>query len=429
MAFAPIVIRAYDFRGYGDVGAAIRIGQHLKDEGYSVLLSANQSSVIPKARFLGSSLPMVDGPAEGLQVDVIGTILTADSDYLRSPPHMFISEMAVGWNPKSLKVPVAIMPKLIGDSSQPMFYRPQEENLLPRYRQVDVNELLLWQMGKEHDVAGLEKLLSDSERVGFGYFPFTEYSEASDFFKHPYVKALEMAACKSRLTLCLFSNPDMERRLTNRAIGFYGVVSSSGKFTKGKPGTPSLVFIGGVPQLIAGALFMKANMPNLVTGDLSLSDSLYFLLAHEGPGFFYDSAIHKYGNELDLVQLFSSDEAVRTAFIGGSGITTHHYRQYLTTCQTNEEVLNAAAAAFTDDAYPRRLSAALKSEIARRYKLADVEVALAGGSPVFIQDAVEKAVRELLEDPLKLQEVESMRSEFYSSRGLPFTHTSAHQPA
>src|SRR3989344_6660142 len=151
-------------------------------------------------------------------------------------------------------------------------------------------------------------LIASMDKIGFAHIsPEIQESSPSGIITHPYFKALKCASVNDdkKYALGLFINGELETRISISAIKEnWNVLNSCGTKFHGDPKYPTLIFLGPQQQTTVSGLFLSSDIPNLVTGDLSLSDALYGLIAMDGPAFYYETPGWKAPTFNELFNIF-----------------------------------------------------------------------------------------------------------------------------
>ncbi|MEK6968713.1 MAG: hypothetical protein AABX51_08895 [Nanoarchaeota archaeon] len=416
-----VEIRAYDLGGFGDVAAALRTASYLKRLGISTAIRATSLTAFDKLHLLIPDVPVLLDPTKAIiKVDIAGHY--KDDRLLNQPevPHIYAEDMDNPTNRRS-SFPLHIKTGLESRGRQvdnlfggfcenPLFYRPLREDELPTAGKRDArSQLMQIFQGKSQ---GLEQILDSAERIGFGHFRPNIRPDL--FFNSAYIKALEAAAgaYDSGFVLGLFFDQTTEQEITEYAHKTaYTFVHRDGTVTKGSASKPVLLFLGLQDQLTTTSLFLSATMPNIVTGDLSLSDALYGILAMQGPGFFYDCPIWKKYTRNELDKILNEVSPI-TADIFRAGSKIHHPEGL---DDSMEEVAKTLAEKDRAETYTQLMKAGIQGVINRRFGHTPITdkptygFYVPPGSGFLYQDAVAQVVLTLLDNPNLLQEVEEKR--------------------
>ncbi len=432
----PVIIRAWDLGGFGDIAGAMRVASHISSGGLEVIIRATGFSAARKLAILQPDVAVADYPVIGgdyINVDVAGHYFDDRTDQDKGKtPHVFIEDMD---NPEKREgiVPIYIKTGLLakgrqvnhelgGSSQNPMFYRPFREWDLPKPGERDAKAMVINAMkGKGADTTELEELLGRTDNIAFGHF--RPGIDPTYFLESNYITALTEAAINSpeNFALGVFFDKEQEEKVAKDAAfrGFH-VIKSDGTKIEPKqdsghyiPKNLAIVFLGPQPQLTTTSLFLSATMPNIVTGDLSLSDALYGLVAMDGPAFFYDCPAWKEPSYHELARIIQQhDESAATAFRSGS---IFGYER------PSRENLGQAASVFrsrtADNSYKQKMRDGINAEILKRFGEAPVPAYFQNGLYVprgaayLFQDAVEAVLYALMENPELMERVEQGRKE------------------
>ncbi len=436
-----VQVRAYDLGGFGDIAGALRVASHLKKHGFDVGINPSSGSALSKLHILVPDVPISSGKAQ-IHVDVAGHYRNGRLNPNSRVPHIYSEDMD-HLGDRSRIVPIYIKSglrkvrqqvpfELRGVNLNPMFYRPLREWELPKPRERDVRSMIAESMfPRNHSLNAqkrikLEKILESADRIGFAHIN----PEVTAFFTHPFMEALDEASrnYEGRFVLGLFFGENLEKKIANDAYARgYNVVTRQGGYLAGDSRKPVLLFLGPQSQMTTTSLFLSSTMPNLVTGDLSLSDGLYSLVAMGGQGFFYDSPIWKVPTQMELIRIFGdySEELGQTFSAGSHG--GKHASQIGRPLAAS--VLGNPKLA---EDYRRNMRQAVVDEITKRFgpmafEQTDSGLYVPRGAPFLFQDTTENVVRALSENPELLREVDGKRRDIMV-RGPIFVATSVMEP-
>ena len=418
-----VQVRTWDLGGYGDIAGAMRTASHIRYGGLETAIIPTSGGALRKLMILSPDVPISpDISYSAMQVDVAGHY--NDSRTSRDPtqvPHMFAEDMDNPEN-RGYIVPIYIKSGLVpkgsqvsaqlgGSSQNPMFYRPHREWELPEPGKRDVKSLLMHATGNNNP-SGLQAILKQTDNIAFGHFK--PHISPEEFLNSPYVRALEAAAenFDGYFALGLFFNQEMEAQITRLAIQEGYTIFGTNGAIKGNSNKPALIFLGPQPQMMTSSLFVSSTMPNIVTGDLSLSDAVYALIAMESHGFFYDCPSWKLPTYQEMARILSKGyEPAAHAFQEGSMTDSGRIKP-----ADAETVALILGNKNSSEAYRRDMKDAVLAEIERRFGMAHVNIGKDGqglyiprGAPFLFQDAVESVLHALANSPELLSEVESKR--------------------
>lgn len=458
------VVRAYDLGGFGDIAGAMRVASFLQRTGIPTTIKAKSESALRKLEVLNPDVEYgLDGTQNGngvVLVDVAGHYGDSRNPLNRDVPHHFTEDMDNSRNRRG-EVPIyfktglsmevshqtSVPVQFRGNGQKPMFYRPFREWDLPKPGERDFRKQIIQAFSdkKTPNVfrkllpftkpSGLARVLDETEKMGFAHLsPQIQGLSGETILEHPYFYSLHTAAVNfdSTFGLGLFVSGDLERKLTRAALqGHWGVVGSDGKVVKYDKDIPTLIFLGPQPQITTTGLFLSSNILNLVTGDLSLSDALYGLIAMEGPGFFYETPDWKIPTHTELYRFLSAHNSTlgNIYFVGGNYAHPKILKdQKELLAEVSREVIQIFGNPLNIDWYTEEMRNAVVREIRRRFGEASVEDSKGGisngfyippGAPYLLQDATAKVVKTLREDPDTFSEVEDIRKAI--AEGVPVT--------
>lgn len=440
-----VVVRAYDLGGFGDIAGAMRVASFIQRNGLVVKIAPSSSSALEKLRILNPDVDYSIGESEnnrGIQVDVAGHYNDGRlSGQEIQVPHNYTEDMDHP-NDRSEIVPIYLKSGLRAVRNRvpsqvslqgfaPMFYRPFREWDLPKPHERDFRKQILQalRLGKKANASnGIERVLDKTDKVGFAHM---SPGVAMDIFQHPYFIGVAEAqrTSKQKLAVGVFLGRELEDRVgANASSHNWNFVKSDGTTSEYNPRYPTLVCLGAQPQTITTGLFLSSNMPNLVTGDLSLSDALYGLIAMDGPAFYYETAPWKVPTFAELAKILGrTEKEVATIFCLGSNQVT---LDKTSSNQSRNEYLEArilVSATFQDEStykqYRERMQEALRVEIKRRFGQVPVQGNSQGGfyippgTPYLLEDATTTVIRALRENPDLFAETEEARRRI--ANGVP----------
>lgn len=425
-------VRAYDLGGFGDVAGAMRVASHLQKIGTKAKILPVTTSVAQKLAILGPDVETTDEKSPSIQIDVAGYYQDSRNSSRVPIPHHFTEDMD-NFGERRMNVPLYMksgleqkvdeLPRGISTHGNPMFYRPYREWEIPVG--VDARELLI----KTKKKSKIQKILSRRtsfekhvegiRNIGFAH---TSFTNPKHFFAHPYFQSIILASGCSDDTygIGLFVPESLEQQMANygeqfaKHIGInIGMVRSDGTSTGLH--NFNIVFLGPQSQLTTTGLFVNSDLPNLVTGDLTLSDAMYALLAMDGQGFFYETPNWKFPTHKELVRIISNTDS-QSALVYQA--LSNHIIYPDGNLQPPAFLIEAALALMsrpeTRRNYQQMQRDALVQEIRKRFdyevNITDGDFRIPQGAPFLIQDATAKVVETLRDNPEVLREVEGARS-------------------
>ena len=446
-----VVVRAYDLGGFGDIAGAMRVASHFQRTGTKTLIKGTSHSAVEKLEILSPDVnfkeSQVGSDNHVIKVDIAGHYKDGRNNGNSDVPHHFTEDMD---NPSDRRKEVPIYLKSGLHSHQhpsqipfythinghtPMFYRPFREWDLPKPGQRDARRQILEALETKKRFAlfkkptsNLQKLLEGQNKIGFAHIsPQMQAWPPEKIFEHPYFHAIYTAHISKdsdKFTIGLFLNGELEKRLTSVAESkYWNVVGRDGQSTKFNRDLPTLLFLGSQPQTTVTGLFLSSDIPNLVTGDLSLSDALYGLIAMDGPAFFYETPTWKIPTLTELGSiLMKTDPHLAGEFMVGSN-SCKILKINQKNSQTGKEIANTfferVVNVFSDKKYASRytegMRTAIRREIQRRFGNVQVESNMKRdfyivlGAPYLIQDATVQVVDTLRANPEALAETEKVR--------------------
>ncbi len=452
---SDVIVRAYDLGGFGDIAGAMRVASHLQRTGAETEIRATSASALEKLRILKpdvsfdlkNSSSRFDGT---VHVDVAGHYGDERNKSNRDIPHHYTEDMDNPQNRRKAvpsylksglqehKVGVPLVIDLNGHT--PMFYRPFREWDLPKPEERDARKQILEAICSEkkgffgslikyHPLArDLKRELEKFDKIGFAHLsPQVLNYPGEILLEHPYFQAVHSAHTNNdnqRLAIGLFMNGNLEAKVATAALQkYWNVIDSTGLVLRKNKDLPTLIFLGPQPQTTVAGLFLSSNIPNLVTGDLSLSDALYGLIAMNGPAFFYETPDWKVPTLIELTKMLErASHLLADDFYVGSNFLTNKWsnQEFIKANQPRiNEAFGRVVKIFGDGRvyaeYTKVMRSAVRREILRRFGDVQVEGCrekdhyIKPGAPYLIQDATAKVVETLREDSSVLTEVEEVR--------------------
>lgn len=427
-----VCINVYDAGGFGDVAAALRIASHMQRNGIKVYLKPMYKAD-KKLRILNADVP-INIPKVKAKLFVDASGYGGDSERGEMIPDLFIQVMDTG----SDEIPAApaflrtglkrVYSGLLGkEMESPMFYRPFREYELPKTSERQAKFLILNAISNKNlglDKKTLKRSLINLDRIGFAHFNPT--LTVSGFFNSGYVLALEEAARRgSSIGLGVFFSGYKGSVIMQYAgKKGYTIISNDGKIYYGKKQKPTLIFLGPQTQLMTASLFLSSTMPNLVTGDLSLSDAIYFLCFIGGGGFYYDAPKWKRQTFDEMLRIFGKfQNNLKCQFqIGSSYINPKIAGQY---ADEFSQVVKSLANPSEGSIFRASMRNAFMQEISLRFgngffvnELND-GLYVPSGAPFLVQDAAERVVRNIVGNPNLYLRIKKAREIMQSKKAKP----------
>lgn len=418
MTDRPIIVRAYDLGGYGDIAGALRVTDYLASQGKNAHILPMSDDASDKIDILEPDqqrkLPTNSQPLQNaIIIDVAGHYKDSRISNTLPAPHLFMEDMDNPQDRTSL-APLYIKTglqnhdiseavKACGIHSNPLFYRPYKEQEIPA--SLDPAELIIKQILRRQiqktgntEPTDLTKLIFNTTHkipnIGFAHCR-PEYELLIDIASTPYIHAIEESAKHSseQYAVGLFIQSDTQCLITNTIRERFNIISANFIYLK-DTSHPTLYLLGPTPQLQTSQMFLSATIPTLVTGDLTLSDALYFLLAKDGPGFFYDCPDWKIPTMQELERILE-DHDRKTKYI---------FRNF----QYQEPSF------FSDktqiDNYRQNLKEALRKEITKRFgPIPEYTNGIPPRTPFLFQDTAGLVIDKLLTDDAFFEKVENKR--------------------
>jgi hypothetical protein len=299
------------------------------------MLRGSSGKAVGKMNILRPDVPYSSGGLdfhpEAVQLDVAGHYRDDRVGENNDVPHVYSEDMDHE-NDKGNLVPVYLksglrnirvsVPREAGlDVFSPMFYRPYREWELPKPGERDfkkqIADILAPKVvggnGKDFTLP-----LDAVEKMGFAHTSFG--LNAGTLLRQPYLQSIMSAqrASGQKFGVGVFLQQDVRFRAEVKDGG-WNLVDSDGSVEYYYPDRPTLFCLGAQPQATTTGLFLSANIPNLVTGDLTLSDAIYGLIAMEGPAFFYETASWKFPTHSQLFRILQTkSELVARDYLHGS---------------------------------------------------------------------------------------------------------------
>ena len=444
-AESDVIVRAYDLGGFGDIAGATRLASFLNIIGLDTKIKATSSSALEKLKLLRPDVTFGNGEIKdnnALQVDIAGHYRDRRNGPNYDVPHHYTEDMD-NLNDRRLEVPLYLKSGLMEQAQgipksfnlgphAPMFYRPFREWDLPQSGKRDAVGEIIEALSNNGTLAKLGKkgiieyvnLLDSHNRIGFAHLsPEIQSQDPRVILEHPYFHAIHTAHVNNngqRFAVGMFVGKDLETKLCETALlNYWNAVDSNGRVISSNPDLPTLLFLGPQPQVTTTSLFLSSDIPTLVTGDLSLSDALYGLIAMKGPAFFYEAPSWKTPTLLELMKILNKRNPALPIiqFVGGN-FNNNHIKiiapQEIID-QGFSEVVNIFGNKNNARDYAELMRQAIRDEIQRRF--GDVQVVgeqknglyIRPGAPYLLQDATAMIVETLRENPDALAETEKAR--------------------
>lgn len=425
-AARPVQVRVYDLGGYGDVAAAARMASHLAHNGHDVSLVPSHPQVSYKLNVLKPDVPVRAYRLGAIIVDGYGSHLNTIT---QDRPHIFFGDYGFDRKPKS-SVPIYVRAGLWtvqstnDEPEQPMFFRPYREWDILKPKDIDVKKFVMDSMFSVDQnsrkmieaKSSLEGILDQSGRIAFAHFH--PGITATEFFNRPYVRLLEYAAqhFETGFLLGLFLDDKTKTEIAKEAYERnYTVVDNTGLVVAGLGDKPTLLFLGPQSQSTVTQLLMSSTMPNIVTGDKTLSDAAYGLITINGQGFFYDCpewlepTMKALKDAIGRVSPF-----VAGVFEAGSTQPRTNPLQYI---DHQDFAVNVLGNPKLSEFYRKQLKEAMQKEIEARFGTSALKKRkgangfhIPNGAPFLVQDVVEDEIKRLQEDPIRFKKIEEIRT-------------------
>jgi len=436
-------VRAYDLGGFGDIAGAMRVASFLQRRGLPTQITYCQDSAQDKLRILNPDTPVRvssgDDFDSAIQIDIAGHYGDRRVRKNKNVPHAFTEDMDNSQNRKK-ETPLYLKSGLTPKKSTllleirtaeyvPMFYRPFREWELPKPEERDARTQI--REAYRAQQAPIKKLtskvirtLEKTDKIGFAHF--NPGTTAQDLFSHPYFSIMQRAHqnTKIKLGVGVFFNKQTEKEVAARGIkNNWNVVRSDGTIERYCLTNPTIFCLGPQPQTTTTGLFLSANIPNLVTGDLSLSDAMYGLIAMNGPAFFYETAPWKGPTFNELTVMFNNSSIKEFAAKWLFTVGSNPLKVYKGLNEEDElymasldNLLKTFAYNKTNTEYRIAMQKVIRREVRKRF--GEVQVQARGiskgfyiqpGAPYLLQDATESVVDSLRANQTFFAKVEKAR--------------------
>ena len=296
-----VTIRVFELGGFGDVVAAVKMGEALSEQEHTVTYQLHDLKVKHKFDTLFPGLKSAftyNNETHGeLTIAVIGNgyntcndVFVGEFDYLESSPNRPVTIMPglsdyyayvdTPFNRRAQHSAVKEFSLLT-----PMFYAPYRLDALPKPGEENIREVIIenvWSMKSDK----ARDMLYKSERIGVCYAAMPE-----SIVK--FANQLRIASngfARKRLGVAVLSDANTEKKVKEQLLekGGYAIIGSDAKIEGDANSKVLVAMLGTKPQTVTTSLFFSSEMPNLVTGDGSLSDAIYALTFLNGQGFFYE---------------------------------------------------------------------------------------------------------------------------------------------
>jgi hypothetical protein len=444
MTNPEIRVRAYDLGGFGDIAGAMRVASYLQKLGIPTDIQAKSASALAKLGLLQPDVRFsLNGSNQGtVLIDVAGHYKDSRVDENHDVPHHYSEDMD---NPQDRRKIVPIYMKSGLKTAErvpvrfnlgmenPMFYRPYREWELPKPGIRDLRKLIFETLtGKNpgesvfssikkyfsRESLRLEHVLDEIDHIGFAHLSpqISQYPDV--LLDHPYFSTVHKAHLNSSGTygIGMFVPANLEEFISIFAHNrYWNVIRSSGLFMKFNKDLPTIIFLGPQQQMTTSSLFVSSDIPNLVTGDLSLSDAIYSLIAMDGKGFFYESPSWKLPTLYEMARIFN-EHASNLGFVNAAGGNFINYHDPLVKDLVENDLVDIMTSKTHQELFTGLMREAFRTEIRRRF--GDVPVSsqenpdglyIPAGAPYLFQDATANVVNRLRNDPESLRDVEQTR--------------------
>jgi hypothetical protein len=399
----------------------MRTASHVQKGGLRTAIIPTSRGSLEKLGVLSPDVPISQDKTAAMQVDIAGHYNDSRTNQdPREVPHLFAEDMDNPSNrgptvPIYLKTGMSSLGRQVtvdlgGSPQNPMFYRPFREWELPEPGGRDVKSLLMRTVKKNKK--GLHDLLDGIDNIAFGHF---RPGIGHEVLEAPYFQAVSAAShhYDGKFAIGLFFSQNQEQGIAGRASSLgYTIYRSYGEVVRGDPRMPTLLFLGPQQQMTTSSLFVSATMPNIVTGDLSLSDALYGVIAMQAPGFFYDSPSWKMPSHREIVRILSKGDQ-KTALLYEEGSMGDFVQKSADAANLAPLFGNRREA----EIYRTCQQASLLMEIEQRFGRVPIVgrqssdgLYVKRGAPFLFQDAVETVLKTLAESPELLSDVDSKRN-------------------
>ncbi len=437
-------IRAYDLGGFGDIAGAMRVASFLQKRGLQTQMTYCQKSAYNKLRILNPDTTIKANNTANLgraiQIDIAGHYRDPRVGRDNSVPHTFTEDMdnsqdrkketplylKSGLKPRKNTLPLEIR----ATEHVPMFYRPFREWELPKPEQRDARaQIMETYTAQQTPIRKLKngaiRALKNTDKIGFAHV--NPGMDIANLFSHPYFSTVKQAHRYSptNFGIGVFFNAKLEEKIAT--IGKrrnWNIIRSNGTTENYDQEQPSVFCLGPQTQTKTTGLFLSANMPNLVTGDLSLSDAMYGLIAMQGPAFFYETAPWKTSTLTELSSMIKRSskkmgQVFEDMFLIGSN-SKKFYSLGENLKELYRESIENVTKTFIFDSvnkqYREVMQEAIRKEIRKRF--GNVQVQAQGiskgfyiqpGAQYLLQDATESIIDTLREDQTFFAKVEKTR--------------------
>lgn len=411
------VVRAYDFGGYGDIAGALRVVDYLNRLDIRTGILPTSDGAVDKLRVLDPGLSHVtyEIPRGALLLDIAGHYSDSRVETKEDIPHVFVEDMD-NQGDRSGAVPVyvksglksvvvtsrkhSVHESMFGIFANPMFYRPLNEGELIGRRNRDPLELMMERVSSSSNAY---RHLSRASHIAVAHF-FPSMNPGR-FLEEPYILALQLASVNNTepYALGVFFDESFIAKLKVTMDMRFNFVNRDGTVEINDKSYPTIVALGPTPQIEASALFLASTMPPVATGDLSLSDQLYFNLAMNRQGFFYNCPVWKKHSEKALEEMLGKYSPEALEIFSSKDI---------------EKIAGVLSNPSEARQYADGMRNALQREIESRFGADALQVnspypgyALPPGRPFLFQDVTATVVQALLDSRELRELVEESRAE------------------
>ncbi len=430
MVGEDVLIRAVNLGGYGDVASAQRMASHLQQRGISSALFVSDIRTSDVLDIIGCDVPYYDGTEVLHSARIILDTPSVPKKFqsFSEPhyvPHLLVQDMnkeadfskssGLFLQPGFERRGAAVIAERFGGYGvSPLFHRPYHEQDLPMPGEFDARQILL-----SHDLS-LESLVSAADKIMFMHVAPSH--SALQVLSGSYLRSVGEASKQSGqkyfvgiIGSCLWES---ELRYDDALSCVpYSVRFSDGQIRVGANPDVLLSFLGSFSQVDAESLFISASAPCIMTGNLSLSDAMYSLMARKGQGFFYDAPIWERNTFRGLINALGQREKTAQIFIGNSMKGSQFEQEFKSSIFSQ---------VFYDDGackeYSEGMRDALWQMVERLHGAARPSglsfPAIPYNSSFIIEDAAEAVVRTLLYEPGLLAEINARRQSIVSGQEI-----------
>lgn len=319
-----VIIGISDLGGFGDVVSSIKIGEALQAKGHQVSyymdddsqsLPGKLNAIFPDLAATYRTTQDIVSDTTSLRINVVGPILSRPDIYVSEfndeCPHFPLPSAAyicTGVSAKEGDRAVLPRPVPMGMFSfhVPMFYAPYRKAELPEPGEEDIRSVITGSVRHSFEPDAL-KAINNCEMIGVCYT-----NNEADLVSFSMQAAVASAASGKRIGIVAFQPGETEHQDTimkRCERGSLSCIATDGSLLGGEGSAVTVIMLPSVPQTVSTRILWASEMPNVVTGDHSLSDAMHALAFGNGQGFIYEMNRWKHNLCMEMASLIAKHDA------------------------------------------------------------------------------------------------------------------------